>query len=122
MKKTSSGGETIIAEGVKVEGDFTSDGNVIIEGSVQGNVSATGNITVGERAVIDADVRAQNLQAAGTIKGNVHVEERTDLLSTSVLQGDLSTSTLNIDAGSTVNGKITMSSGAAPAAEEVEEE
>lgn len=122
MKKTSSGGETIIAEGVKVEGDFTSDGNVVIEGAVQGNVSATGNITVGERAVIDADVRAQNLQAAGTIKGNVHVEERTDLLSTSVLQGDLSTSTLNIDAGSTVNGKITMSSGAAPAAEETEEE
>ena len=122
MKKTSSGGETIIAEGVKVEGDFTSDGNVVIEGMVQGNVSATGNITVGERAVIDADVRAQNLQAAGTIKGNVHVEERTDLLASSVLQGDLSTNTLNIDAGSVVNGKITMSGGAAPVAEEAEEE
>ena len=111
MKKNGNGGETIIAEGVKVEGDFTSDGNVIIEGMVHGNVAAKGDVIVGTNAIIDADLSADNLMLSGKIKGNVRVAEKTDLAASSTLEGDLTTRVLNIVAGATVNGKIVMPNG-----------
>lgn len=108
MKSKGIGGETIIAEGVKVEGDFVSNGNVTIEGMVHGNVTAQGDVIVGPTAVIDADVTAKNLTVAGRIKGNVHVEERTELETSSFLEGDLSTHVLIVASGAMVNGKIVM--------------
>lgn len=103
-----------------MEGDFVSNGNVVIEGTVHGNVAATGHLTVGESAVIDADVRAASLQAAGVIKGNVHIEDKTELSASSTLEGDLSTRVLHVDAGATINGRITMGAATAPVAEEEE--
>lgn len=120
MKSKSSGGETIIAEGVKVEGDFTSNGNVIIEGMVHGNVAATGNVVVGPNAVIDADLSAQNLQMSGRIKGNVRVEDKIEMASSSVLEGDVTTHVLSVAAGATINGKIVMPNGAPAPAEDEE--
>jgi len=118
MKGKSVGGETIIAEGVKVEGDFTSNGDVTIEGMVHGNVSASGNVIVGVTAVIDADLTANNLMLSGRIKGNVHVQEKAELASSSVLEGDLTTHVLSVAAGATINGKILMPNGASVAVEE----
>lgn len=108
MKQKGTGGETIIAEGVKVEGDFVSDGNVTIEGMVHGNVAAGGDMFVGERAVIDADVAAKNLVLAGVIKGNVRIEEKAELGPASTLQGNLSVQVLSVAPGAQVNGSITM--------------
>lgn len=122
MKSKNAGGETIIAEGVKVEGDFTSNGNVVIEGMVHGNVAATGNVVVGPNAVIDADLSAQNLQMSGQIKGNVRVEDKVEMAASSVLEGDLTTHVLSVAAGATINGKIVMPNGTpAPAPAEDEE-
>ena len=38
--------KTIIARGVKVEGDFMSQGDVVIEGEVHGKVATTGTLTL----------------------------------------------------------------------------
>ena len=112
LKKASEGGETIIAEGVKVEGDFTSNGNVVIEGCVKGTVSATGDIRVCERAEIDADVSAHSLFASGILRGNVRVEDRLELSATSKVDGDIETKILQVASGAEINGKILMHSSA----------
>ncbi len=108
MKSKGPGGDTIIAEGVKVEGDFVSDGNVTIEGMVHGNVAAQGDMFVGERAVIDADVAAKNLVLAGVIKGNVRVEEKAELGPASTLEGNLSVRVLSVAPGAQINGSVAM--------------
>lgn len=119
--KGSSGGETIIAEGVKVEGDFTSKGNVTIEGHVSGNVSTAGNMFIGENAQIDADVSAANAVVAGAVKGNVRVDERLELTATSRVTGDLEARVLQVAAGSAVNGKVSMPDVTPVAKEEVQD-
>lgn len=103
--------ETIIALGVRVEGDFTSDGNVVIEGDVSGTVRAAEMLRVGERAVIQANVSAANATIAGTVRGNLAVAGRLELLESARVEGDIAASTLTISSGALLNGRVTMSDG-----------
>lgn len=103
-----SSNETIIAQGVKVEGDFHSQGDVVIDGEVNGSIETTQTLTIGQSARIHADVTAKSAVIAGEVKGNIHASERLELLATSVIQGDVETQNLSIATGARVNGKITM--------------
>jgi cytoskeletal protein CcmA (bactofilin family) len=100
--------ETIIAQGVKVEGDFHSQGDVVIDGEVTGSVETAQALTIGEKARIHADVTATSVVVAGEVKGNLHAAERLELLATSVVEGDVETANLSVASGAMVNGKITM--------------
>lgn len=108
--------ETVIAASVKLEGDFQSQGNVLIEGVVEGSLKTERDLRVGERARISADVSAANATIAGEVRGNVVVAERLELEPTARLYGDVRTKILVVASGATVNGKLTM--GAEVAAEE----
>lgn len=100
--------DTIIAMGVKVEGDFVSEGNVIIEGEVLGSLKTAQDLQVGERARISADVVATNARISGEIHGNVAVREKLELTSTSRVSGDVYAKVLTIDAGAQLNGRVMM--------------
>ena len=67
--------ETIIGSTVKVEGDFKGQGDVVVEGQVQGKLSTKGNLSVGENAKITADVSAHNAIIAGELIGNLKVKD-----------------------------------------------
>lgn len=102
------GGETIIAPGVRVEGDFTSQGFVLIDGEVIGSVKTESDLEVGERANISADINAANVNVAGSVKGNLRVGDRLQVTSTAHIAGDISTKVLVVEQGAVINGKITM--------------
>lgn len=108
MKTRPEGGETIIAEGVKVEGQFASSGDVVIDGHVVGTVSAQGNIRVGEHAHIEANISANSLFVSGTIVGDVAVEERLELAPTSRITGNVHARVLQMQAGCVLNGAVRM--------------
>lgn len=100
--------ETIIAASVKVEGDFTSQGNVLIEGVVEGSLKTERNLRVGEKAKINADVMAANATIAGEVRGNMNVTEKLELEPTARIFGDVKTKILTVSAGAEVNGRISM--------------
>jgi cytoskeletal protein CcmA (bactofilin family) len=100
--------ETIISASVKVEGDFVSEGNVLIEGSVEGSLRTQKDLRVGEQAKIAANVTAANAVIAGEVKGNVTVSERLELEATARILGDVVTKNLVVASGAVLNGKVTM--------------
>lgn len=107
---THAGNETIIAQGVKVEGDFRSNGDVVIEGELNGSISTTQALHIGASAVIQAQVSAQSAVVAGVVVGNITATDSLDLLATSRVEGDIQTNKISIAAGASVNGKISMES------------
>ncbi len=111
--------ETVIAASVKVEGDFQSQGNILIEGVVEGSLKTERDLRVGERARISADVVAANAVIAGEVRGNLVVNERLELEPTARIMGDVRTKVLVVASGATINGKIVMGTEAvsAPAEE-----
>lgn len=100
--------QTIIAQGVKVEGDFNSQGSVLIEGEVVGSVRTAEHLQVGETAKIHASVSAVDAIVAGEIKGNIKVEGRLELTESSRVSGDIRAQVLTVAAGAEINGKISM--------------
>ncbi len=102
------GGETVIAPGVRVEGDFTSQGFVLIDGEVIGSIKTEADLDVGERANISADVTAANAHVSGTVKGNIRVGERLEIAGTAHVNGDITAKTLVVEQGAIINGKINM--------------
>lgn len=100
--------ETIISASVKVEGDFVSQGNVLIEGEVEGSMKTEKDLRVGEHARISADVSAASATVAGEVRGNVNVSDRLKLEPTAKVYGDIKTRDLVVASGAVVNGKIVM--------------
>jgi len=103
---------TVIARGVKVEGDFTSQGNVVIEGEVRGQVKTDALLTVGNEAKLKADVTASEAVVAGIVEGNLTVKKRLELKATAKITGDIACETIVVEAGAALNGKVSI--GTAP--------
>lgn len=101
---------TVIARGVRVEGNFASQGDVLIEGEVHGQVSTNGLLTIGPEAKLKADVTAQDAVIAGTVEGNLTVKKRVELKATAKLIGDLVCETAVIESGAAMSGKVTIGS------------
>ena len=100
--------ETIIGLSVKVEGNFVSQGNVVVDGSVQGTLKTQHNLRVGKDAKVKADVEVANLFVAGEIRGNIKVSEKTELTSTAKIIGNLETKILSVETGAVLHGKCSM--------------
>ncbi len=102
----TGGGTTTIAAGVKVEGEFTSQGDVLIEGEVHGTLVAGGMLTVGTDAKIKADVKAGDALVAGVVEGNLLVAKRCEIKTSAKVFGDISADTLAIEAGAQLSGRV----------------
>ncbi len=100
--------ETVVGPSVHVEGDFASEGNILVKGSVSGSVKTSKLLTVETGAKILANVRAGSAHIAGEIRGNVKIADSLELSSTAQIFGDISCSTLAIEAGAIVQGKVNM--------------
>jgi len=108
MSKEFKEVETIIGPSVKVEGDFKADGNVIIEGQVNGSFKTKKNLRIGEGAKIKASIEAENAWVSGQIKGNVIVKNHLELSPSAKIKGDIETQILTMETGSQVNGNVKM--------------
>jgi cytoskeletal protein CcmA (bactofilin family) len=100
--------ETVVGPSVNVEGDFASEGNIIVKGTVSGSVFTSKHLTVEKGAKIVANIRAGSATIAGEIKGNVKVKESLELMSTSKVIGDIDARNLRIESGAILYGKVTM--------------
>jgi len=100
--------ETIVGPSVNVEGDFASEGNIIVKGSVAGSVHTSKHLVVEVGARIMANVRAGSAQIAGEVRGNMKIKESLELQSTARIMGDLEAKTLVVEAGALLLGKVSM--------------
>ncbi|MFA7314822.1 MAG: polymer-forming cytoskeletal protein [Candidatus Magasanikbacteria bacterium] len=100
--------ETVVGPSVVVEGDFVSEGNILVKGTVSGNVKTGRLLTVEEGAKILANVKAGDAIVSGEVQGNVKVDGKLELTSSARLMGDISCDVLVVEAGALLQGKVSM--------------
>ncbi len=100
--------ETVVGPSVVVEGDFSSEGNILVKGTVSGNVQTGRLLTVEEGAKILANVKASDALVAGEVKGNMRVEEKLQLTQSARVLGDIYCRVLEVESGAIIHGKVTM--------------
>jgi cytoskeletal protein CcmA (bactofilin family) len=108
MPKPMGDLETIIGPGVKLEGNFVGEGNIVIKGQVKGSIQTKNDLRVDESASVQSDAKAKNLYLAGEIRGNIHVDEKAVLAGSARLFGDLECKVLAVEEGATFIGKCAM--------------
>jgi cytoskeletal protein CcmA (bactofilin family) len=111
FKDTPSTGhetDTIIGPSVKVEGDFVTEGNVIVEGTICGTIKTSKSLKVGPTSKIFANIWADNALVAGEIQGNLNIANKLELTSSAKIFGDIKTGILSIASGANLNGKCQM--------------
>jgi cytoskeletal protein CcmA (bactofilin family) len=103
-------------------GTLSVAGDVRIEGTLEGEVSATGEVSVHSSGTARAQISARDIAVRGTVEGNVVASELVALGETASFAGELRAGRLRVDEGATVNATITMTpTGDAPPARRMEE-
>ena len=100
---------TIIGAGVVLEGKLSSNGNIRIDGAINGDITANGNVTVGETGEITGEITAEVISIGGKVIGSINSREKVVLESKAVLKGDIVTKILVVEAGAIFDGSSKMS-------------
>lgn len=104
----SGASETIVGASVKLKGNLRSDGDILIEGVVTGDLKTKGAVVVGESASVVANIKAQNVAISGVVQGNIDVADRLEITSSGKVIGDIAANVLSIAPGASFSGRCIM--------------
>ncbi len=100
-------GQARIGSGARVRGRIHGEGDLVIEGHVEGDVTLRGDLTIAEGAQLSSEaVEAQSVTIAGSLEGDVTASGRVRLGSSARVRGDLRGSAVSIDEGARFSGRL----------------
>lgn len=82
--------------------------NLRINGKFEGTLETKGNLTIGQTAVVLADIIGDNIVIGGKVKGRITARESLTLLPTAVTEGDIYPAKLNVAEGAILEGRCSM--------------
>jgi cytoskeletal protein CcmA (bactofilin family) len=96
-----------IGSAARVRGRIQGEGNLVIEGHVEGDVTLRGDLTIAEGATVTAEtIEARAVLVAGSLEGSVSASGAVRLGASSRVRGDLQGSSIVIDDGARFSGKL----------------
>jgi cytoskeletal protein CcmA (bactofilin family) len=98
---------TIIGEGYVFTGELQGTTIIRIEGKIIGNVTVEAGVILGEKGIIEGDIKTKSAIIYGTVNGNVKATQL-EIKKTGNISGDISTDVLEIEIGAMYNGKLNM--------------
>ena len=105
------GGTNVVSLGPRdsLHGRLEIQGDLKIQGNVEGELKASGDVTVDSTAAIQASIEGANVSVRGQVTGNVTAKKRLTLGGSGRLNGDVKVSRLTVEDGATLNGNVVMS-------------
>ena len=100
--------ETIIGSSIKVKGNFQGQGNIIVEGTLEGSLKTDASIYIGEQAKIVANTESKDAIVNGEVRGNIKAKNYLAIGGTAKIFGDLQYGEISIEKGAIINGQLLM--------------
>jgi len=98
--------ETIIGASIKVKGNFQGQGNIIIEGTLEGSLKTEANLFIGDKAKVVANIESKDAIINGEVKGNIKIHGYLALGGSAKIYGDIQYTELSIEKGALINGQF----------------
>lgn len=95
---------SLFSEDMKVKGSISSDGEIQIDGSVEGDITASA-LTVGDKGEVIGEVTAETVIVRGKVKGSVR-GRKVQLAATARVEGDITHSSLSIEPNAVFEGQV----------------
>ncbi len=110
-----------LGAGIHVEGKVFSDGDLQIDGTVDGPVSVEGKkLTVGPTAQLKSEIAAREVVVYGNVQGNVRAADRVEIRKDGSVNGNIITGRIMIEEGAHFKGKIEINRDKASAGTDLE--
>jgi cytoskeletal protein CcmA (bactofilin family) len=98
----------LIGPGTVIKGDIDTNGDIRIDGSIEGTIKVKGKLVVGNSGKIEGEIQCQNAEVFGEILGQLSVSELLSLKATAKMNGDILTNKLSIEPGAIFSGTCKM--------------
>ena len=100
---------THIGKSVVFDGELSSDEDLHFDGTLKGHLRLRGaTLTIGETALVEADIRAKQVVVHGTVEGSISASERIELTAAAKVNGSLTAERVVIAEGARFNGGVDM--------------
>ena len=97
---------SVLDSHLTVSGDLETDGALRIDGRVEGSVHKADLIVVGQGASVVGDITAREVIVGGAVTGNIFAAQRTELLSSGIVAGDIRSAAILVQEGGVVQGRL----------------
>jgi len=102
---SSTAGVTFIAADCRITGNIVVQGDLRIDGKVDGKIESSGEVVIGDGAIIHANIKGKTIFIAGEVRGDIEALELLDLTAVARLYGNISSKLLKIDQGAVFIGQ-----------------
>jgi len=85
--------------------------NLRINGTFEGSLDTKGTLTVGENAVIKANIIGEIIVIAGRVTGDITASKSLEIVPPALVLGNISTPIIGIKSGAILEGRLRMTSG-----------
>jgi cytoskeletal protein CcmA (bactofilin family) len=106
LELTSS--QNIVSKGTKIVGDLTSEGDLRIDGTIEGNLRTPGKVVVGKTGYIKGTLSGADAHFEGKFSGKLSLSGTLTLKSTAHIEGEVVLGKLEVDPGATFNVTCVM--------------
>lgn len=100
--------DTIVGPQSYFTGTFRSEKDLRVEGTLEGEIDCRGTVIVAKDATLSATVRARNIEIAGSVTGDVFIEERLHLRSSGEMRGQSHAASFIVEEGGYFEGEMKM--------------
>ena len=105
VNDTESAAINLISNGTEITGEVRSQGDVRIDGVLNGNLSTKGKVVIGNTGKVKGEVNCKNSEVSGVIEGKIKVSQLLTLKIASRINGDIITNKLSIEPGASFTGR-----------------
>jgi cytoskeletal protein CcmA (bactofilin family) len=111
MKKTGATGDLngFLDAGSFIEGELRFEDTFRLDGRLKGRVSSRGDLVVGERGDVEAQIEVGRIFVSGTVRGSVVAQRRVEIAAGGKVLADLETPSLVVEDGAVLQGQCNMS-------------
>ncbi|MEO6070699.1 MAG: polymer-forming cytoskeletal protein [Chitinophagaceae bacterium] len=109
-ERSSGSSATLISPGTLLQGDVSSDSDLRIDGTINGNVTSASKVIIGDTGVVEGNVSGLQADINGKVIGNISTKELLQLRGQCNVQGNISAGKLQVEPTAIFNGMCQMGS------------
>jgi cytoskeletal protein CcmA (bactofilin family) len=106
---TPDRGKTIIGEKISIEGSIRGHQDLIIEGSVEGQIELEKyHLTVGPKGHVESEIRAADVTVSGELTGNIEATGKVEITKEADFKGEIKAKSISVEDGAYLKAVIEL--------------